>query len=504
MKDPSEPFWSMSRRSFVCCACTDPSSVSVHPDLRDEWATLPNAVEHFVSKDPARREYNHPTRALTLFPNLAVTRNPDWPAVQRALVALFDAEEAGDKVGIEGSVFDAPYIGAVLEKTLVPADHSCVRAVKVWLRRSPVNQPNEVASPPPAIRGASLATLAAENDIKLAHHQSAKPGAPLHSGLCSPTPFSTPEPYAEDAQGLLRIAGAPPPAPKPAVKLELDAYSPSPSPDAEDNKPPVSPSPARKKRKTAKTAQNGTQAPPTSAAQYFASIFKDLHALHGVNLEPGAPLRDTRLAALDCAFKRTATDGPKCWAMNAGMRKKQYAKSRNFVAVWPENNVCAPEPFACGNAIAILASEDKLNQYLEVITPGFAKPVDAPEGVQVFLRREVKGKAWWQYKGWAQVAYDGRAASTGFKLPAGRGAFDSLHPDLWTALSKRTAGDKITSLEDWGFKRGGDGCITVDSMRRDLECGKAGFFVRFLLLRFVKFGREVFDGWDEARRRTIS
>uniref|UniRef100_A0A0K3CFX7 FGENESH: predicted gene_6.198 protein n=1 Tax=Rhodotorula toruloides TaxID=5286 RepID=A0A0K3CFX7_RHOTO len=359
-------------------------SISVHPDLRDDWTALADAVELFIPKDPGCREYTR-TRAYTLFPSSFVT--PDWPAVQTALVAQFGAEKGDDQVGIETGVYGAAYIAGVLKETLVPDDRLCLQAIKVWLRRFTialnactlgVNQPNGIASPASAVRNASAATTAALIAALPAHHAVGELGASLvrtpsnststssdstsasqkGSDANSPTPFSTPEPDVDRTTRHARLAGAPSPSPKPEVKLENVALDPilrpvattrllrpktedlgpapapnkvrrrssrlarsrSPSPDLEDTKPFASPAPARKKRKTAAASPSLSpspqhEAPQMSAAQYFASVFRCFRGLDGLDLEPDAPLRDPRLAALDCAFKRSVIAGPKVKAI---------------------------------------------------------------------------------------------------------------------------------------------------------------------------------------------
>ncbi|KAJ8293087.1 hypothetical protein OF846_003793 [Rhodotorula toruloides] len=440
-----------------------PVSISVHPDLRDDWTALVNAVELFISNDPGCREYTR-TRAYALFPPPFVT--PDWPAVQHALVTQFGAEQGDDQAGIETGVYGAAYIAGVLKKTLVPDDRLCMHAIKVWLRRftnalescnTRIVQPNKIASPTPSTRDAFAATAVAltatsSASYKVGESSSSLVRTPSNSSSTSsdstdasqkgrnaesPTPFSTPESLDERTTRQARHASAPSPSPKPEVKLEDVALDPivrpiattrllrpkteelgpvpalndgrrrssrltrsrSPSPDLEDTKachsPFASPVPARKKRQTAAASPSPPPlpqfgAPQTSAAQYFASVLKGFRGLDGLDLEPDAPLRNPRLAALDCAFKRRSIAGPKVQAMFHGFSDNGYEASRNFVAIWPKHNLCAPDTFAYGRPIAILADEDKLKQYIEVIVPPHrsadearplkrCKPVDAPE-----------------------------------------------------------------------------------------------------------------------------
>ncbi|CDR45098.1 RHTO0S10e05006g2_1 [Rhodotorula toruloides] len=436
-----------------------PVSISVHPDLRDDWTALVNAVELFISNDPGCREYTR-TRAYALFPPPFVT--PDWPAVQHALVTQFGAEQGDDQAGIETGVYGAAYIAGVLKKTLVPDDRLCMHAIKVWLRRftnalescnTRIVQPNKIASPTPSTRDAFAATAVAltatsSASYKVGESSSSLVRTPSNSSSTSsdstdasqkgrnaesPTPFSTPESLDERTTRQARHASAPSPSPKPEVKLEDVALDPivrpiattrllrpkteelgpvpalndgrrrssrltrsrSPSPDLEDTKPFASPVPARKKRQTAAASPSPPPlpqfgAPQTSAAQYFASVLKGFRGLDGLDLEPDAPLRNPRLAALDCAFKHRSIAGPKVQAMFHGFSDNGYEASRNFVAIWPKHNLCAPDTFAYGRPIAILADEDKLKQYIEVIVPPHrsadearplkrCKPVDAPE-----------------------------------------------------------------------------------------------------------------------------
>ncbi|KAJ8293086.1 hypothetical protein OF846_003793 [Rhodotorula toruloides] len=463
-----------------------PVSISVHPDLRDDWTALVNAVELFISNDPGCREYTR-TRAYALFPPPFVT--PDWPAVQHALVTQFGAEQGDDQAGIETGVYGAAYIAGVLKKTLVPDDRLCMHAIKVWLRRftnalescnTRIVQPNKIASPTPSTRDAFAATAVAltatsSASYKVGESSSSLVRTPSNSSSTSsdstdasqkgrnaesPTPFSTPESLDERTTRQARHASAPSPSPKPEVKLEDVALDPivrpiattrllrpkteelgpvpalndgrrrssrltrsrSPSPDLEDTKAchsvvstsnltytteltafrfPCACSEEATDRSSISVASAiaavrstpeliGQPLVQTSAAQYFASVLKGFRGLDGLDLEPDAPLRNPRLAALDCAFKRRSIAGPKVQAMFHGFSDNGYEASRNFVAIWPKHNLCAPDTFAYGRPIAILADEDKLKQYIEVIVPPHrsadearplkrCKPVDAPE-----------------------------------------------------------------------------------------------------------------------------
>ncbi|KAL7341871.1 hypothetical protein BJY59DRAFT_692157 [Rhodotorula toruloides] len=229
-----------------------PVSISVHPDLRDDWTALVNAVELFISNDPGCREYTR-TRAYALFPPPFVT--PDWPAVQHALVTQFGAEQGDDQAGIETGVYGAAYIAGVLKKTLVPDDRLCMHAIKVWLRRftnalescnTRIVQPNKIASPTPSTRDAFAATAVAltatsSASYKVGESSSSLVRTPSNSSSTSsdstdasqkgrnaesPTPFSTPESLDERTTRQARHASAPSPSPKPEVKLEDVALDP--------------------------------------------------------------------------------------------------------------------------------------------------------------------------------------------------------------------------------------------------------------------------------------
>lgn len=191
--------------------------------------------------------------------------------------------------------------------------------------------------------------------------------------------------------------------------------------------------------------------------------------------------------------------------INRGSVGTTYFRSRRFIALKPELNVCDPGPTALGEPLVVITDDAVCRKFFEAVEYG-REPGSGPHPVpiNVFIKNATKK---WVYRGAYELAYDG-SGEQALRLLPGAGATANVHESIRCAVEARIEnGPEIRNnqamLRSWGWKLPTYSTNRKEASKVDLwtelEVTDLKPRISFLVLRCVGFSVEDYEVWKGLR-----
>ncbi|GAA5955000.1 hypothetical protein JCM8115_005594 [Rhodotorula mucilaginosa] len=539
------------------------NTVAACKDTAESFACLTKAVEAFAKIESGGVAL---PRGLAVFLPFVNLEEPRWPDVQKTLLAHFGKTRNSRREAVEPGEAGIKLVMTVLRRTVITDDFGCVAAVEQWLSwlelavRDRLAEIADKNAAPAAGQAAALAgAFSPHNDIPSPHVNSALQSR--HGTMTTSTPVpanrsasSTPsaemmhsgpdEKMADDRNGRCRTNSR-----NADTGADADYTS---TISAFDSEPSISSlrrdlSAARERaacrlilrRKDAASGSSGhvgTTArardsdesvatppkPPKKAklllpAPTSPRIFRKApspsttaalirHVFPHIDLPSlDKPLDLPDISADKRAFDRKELRTNPQATINRGSVGTTYFRSRRFIALKPELNVCDPGPTALGEPLVVITDDAVCRKFFEAVEYG-REPGSGPHPVpiNVFIKNATKK---WVYRGAYELAYDG-SGEQALRLLPGAGATANVHESIRCAVEARIDdGPEIRNnqamLRSWGWKLPTYSTNRKEASKVDLwtelEVTDLKPRISFLVLRCVGFSVEDYEVWKGLR-----
>ena len=232
------------------------------------------------------------------------------------------------------------------------------------------------------------------------------------------------------------------------------------------------------------------------------------HVFPHINLPSlDKPFDLTDISADKRAFTREELRTNPQATINRGSVGTTYFRTRRFIALKPELNICDPGPTALGEPLVVVTNDAVCRKFFEAVECGRERgsgPHPVPP-INVFIKNATKK---WVYRGAYELAYDG-SGERALRLFPGAGATANVHESIRRAVEARIDDgpeirNKQAMLRSWGWKLPTYSTDRKEESKVDLwtelEVTDIKPRISFLVLRCVGFSEEDYRVWKGLRQ----